>query len=111
MPAKILVVNGKVIFMDVKKMCRKSFAFLSTYCCEQGFSAMCMMKNKFCARLSVKHDLCVCLSKTLPRIDLRVKQSQAHPSHQIYKEMIKVVKRYFFAICIFNRIHFLLNSF
>ena len=64
-----------------QKMCGSRLPFPSAYCCEQSFSTVCMMKNKFCARLSIKHDLWVGLSKTLPRIDLLVKQSQAHPSH------------------------------
>ena len=66
----------------VSKKCVESLLlFPSTYCCEQSFSTRHMIKNKFRARLSVEHNLRVCLFNTLPRIDLLVKQSQAHLSY------------------------------
>jgi len=72
----------------VSKKCVESFLlFPSTYSCEQGFSSMCMM-NKFRARLSVEHNLRVCLAKTLPRIDLLMEKRQAHPSHYTCKYIV-----------------------
>ena len=64
-----------------KKCVESLLLFLSTYCCEPGFSTMCIMKTSFVLGFSVKNDLPVWLSKKFPRIDLFVKQSQAHPSH------------------------------
>ncbi|XP_076049554.1 zinc finger BED domain-containing protein 5-like [Oratosquilla oratoria] len=55
--------------------------FTSTYRCEQGFSALRLIKNKLCSRLAVKDDIRVVLSKTMPRIDLLVANKQAQPSH------------------------------
>ncbi|KAI6659533.1 Protein ZBED8-like [Oopsacas minuta] len=55
--------------------------FPSTYLCEQGFSALLLIKNKFRARLSVEADLRLALSKTVPRIDSLIHNMQAHPSH------------------------------
>ena len=86
--AEILVVNGKVIFIGVKKCVESLLLFPSIYYYEPGFSTMCTMKNKLATRFSIKHDLQVCPYKTLSRIDLLVKQIQAHPLHKIYDEMI-----------------------
>lgn len=53
--------------------------FPSTYCCEQGFSALCLMKNKLRSRVAVKDDIRVALSKTVPRIDLLVAKTKVQP--------------------------------
>ena len=81
----------------MRKKCEKVFCSFHQLIVVSTVSQlrMCMMKNKFYARLSVEHNLRVCLSKTLPRIDLLVKQSQAHSFNQIYEEMIKAVKNTF----------------
>ena len=55
--------------------------FPGTYLCEQGFSALIYIKNKYRARLCVEPDLRVALSKTEPRIDELVKAKQAQLSH------------------------------
>ena len=51
------------------------------YLCEQGFSALLYIKNKYRARLCEESDLCVALSKIETRIDELVKSKQAQPSH------------------------------
>ena len=53
----------------------------STFLCEQRFSALLYIKNKYRARLCVEPDLRVALSKTEQRIDELVKAKQAQPSH------------------------------
>ena len=55
--------------------------FVTTYLCESGFSALVTLKTKARNRLSVKHDMRVCLSKTSPRIDLLVSSKQQQKSH------------------------------
>ena len=55
--------------------------FPSTYLCEQGFSSLLLIKNKFRARMSVEDDLRLALTKTVPRIDNLVRKMQAQPSH------------------------------
>ena len=55
--------------------------FPSTYLCEQGFSALFFIKNRFRSRLSVEPDLRIALSKTEPRIEALVEAKQAQPSH------------------------------
>ena len=64
-----------------KNCVRNLLMFPSTYRCEQGFSALCLIKNKLRSRLAVKDDIRVALSKTVPRIDLLVANKQAQPSH------------------------------
>ena len=55
--------------------------FLSTYLCEQGFSALFFIKNRFRSRLSVEPDLRIALSTTEPRIEALVEAKQAQSSH------------------------------
>ena len=55
--------------------------FASTYRCESGFSAMTIIKNKIRNRLNVCSSLRIALSDIKPRIDLLVKNKQAHVSH------------------------------
>lgn len=56
--------------------------FSSTYLCEQGFSSLCYVKNKFRNKLqNVEEDLRIALGKIPPRIDLLVDQTQAQGSH------------------------------
>ncbi|KAK4308214.1 hypothetical protein Pmani_020061 [Petrolisthes manimaculis] len=64
-----------------KNCVRNLLMFPSTYRCEQGFSALCLIKNKLRSRFAVKDDIRVALSKTVPRIDLLVANKQAQPSH------------------------------
>ena len=60
---------------------RELLMFPSTYLCEQGFSTLLYIKNKYRARLCVEPGLRVALSKTEPKIDELVKAKQAQPSH------------------------------
>lgn len=57
--------------------------FSTTYLCEQGFSAVLLIKNKQRNRLlSVSSDLRVALSKTIsPRMSQLIKKAQAQKSH------------------------------
>lgn len=55
--------------------------FPTTYVCEQGFSALSYLKNKFRNRLDVSADLRLFLSSTEPRIDELANVRQSHPSH------------------------------
>ena len=54
--------------------------FPSSYLCEQGFSTLLNMKNKHQSPLNVEHDLRVCLSNTVPRIQKLICSKQAQPS-------------------------------
>lgn len=66
---------------------RKYFGDLENYLktdkdlCESGFSALASIKTKQRARLDVKDEMRVCLSKIAPRIDDLCKAHQAHLSH------------------------------
>lgn len=56
--------------------------FSTTYLCEQGFSAVLLIKNKQRNRLSVSSDLRVALSKEIsPRISKLIKEARAQKSH------------------------------
>ena len=47
-------------------------------CCEQGVSALCLSKKKLCLRLTVKDDIRVALSQTVPRINMLLIDSPTH---------------------------------
>ena len=71
-----------VMYPNVAKIAVKPLLmFPSTYLCEQGFSSLFLIKNKFRARMAVEDDLRLALTKTVPRIDNLVRKMQAHPSH------------------------------
>lgn len=55
--------------------------FSTTYLCEQGFSALLIIKNKKRNRLNVSDDIRLALSTTEPRIQQLVRQMQAQKSH------------------------------
>ncbi|XP_052002455.1 zinc finger BED domain-containing protein 5-like [Xyrauchen texanus] len=55
--------------------------FGSTYLCEQTFSAVTYMKNKYRSRLDVEDDLRVAVSNIRPQIKLLCTEKQVHPSH------------------------------
>nr|XP_055065380.1 SCAN domain-containing protein 3-like [Misgurnus anguillicaudatus] len=55
--------------------------FGSTYLCEQTFSAVTYMKNKYRSLLNVEDDLRVAVSTIKPQIKLLCSQKQVHPSH------------------------------
>ena len=54
--------------------------FGSTYLCEQTFSALTYIKNKYRSRL-VEDDLRVAVSTIKPRMDLLFSAHSAHPFH------------------------------
>ncbi|XP_022823722.1 SCAN domain-containing protein 3-like [Spodoptera litura] len=61
---------------------RYFIVFSTTYLCEQGFSALIVLKNKTRNRLKVSDDLRVALSNNIsPRIAELVKKMQAQKSH------------------------------
>lgn len=55
--------------------------FSSTYLCEQGFSALLIIKNKHRNRLDATADMRLALSSTEPRIQKLVKSMQSQKSH------------------------------
>ncbi|XP_067303616.1 zinc finger BED domain-containing protein 5-like [Pseudorasbora parva] len=55
--------------------------FGSTYLCEQTFSTVTYMKNKYRSRLDVEDDLRVAVSNIRPQITLLCTEKQVHPSH------------------------------
>lgn len=55
--------------------------FSSTYLCEQGFSALLIIKNKHRNRLDASADMRLTLSNTEPRIQKLVKSMQSQKSH------------------------------
>ncbi|KAJ3581018.1 hypothetical protein NHX12_000609 [Muraenolepis orangiensis] len=56
--------------------------FGSTYLCENTFSSLAYIKNKYRCRLnSMEENLRVAVSSIDPRIDLLCSRKQAHPSH------------------------------
>ena len=55
--------------------------FPSTYKCEQGFSSLFSLKNKYRSALNVDDDLRVALSKTEPNIQSLTNSKQQQPSH------------------------------
>lgn len=61
---------------------RHFMVFSTTYLCEQGFSALLVIKNKARNRLKVSDDLRIALSTNIsPRITELVKRMQAQKSH------------------------------
>ncbi|XP_076069744.1 zinc finger BED domain-containing protein 5-like [Oratosquilla oratoria] len=74
-----------------KNCVRNLLMFPSTYRCEQGFSALFLIKNKLRSRLAVKDDIRVALSKTVPRIDLLVANKQAQPSLYLHFNVVTCV--------------------
>ena len=55
--------------------------FPSTYLCEQRFKTLLNIKSKLRSQLNVEHDLRLCLSNTIPRIEKLICNKQAQPSH------------------------------
>ncbi|XP_076805578.1 SCAN domain-containing protein 3-like [Clavelina lepadiformis] len=55
--------------------------FPTTWLCETGFSAKCVLKTKHRNRLEVEHDLRLCLSKVTPRLHRLTDGKQAQLSH------------------------------
>ena len=68
--------------------------FPSTYLCEQGFSALFFIKNRFRSRLSVEPDLRIALSKTEPRIEARWKLSKHSPPIESQETFCNVLKNF-----------------
>ena len=60
---------------------KKVFPFETTWLCEAGFSAMCILKTNHRSRLEVEADLRLCLSKVSPRFQklTDIKQAQTSP--------------------------------
>ena len=56
--------------------------FSTTYLCEQGFSALTVMKTKSRHKLDPQHDLRLTLTKLEPQVDdIMKKKNQFHASH------------------------------
>ena len=60
---------------------KKLIAFATTWLCEAGFSAVCVLKAKHRNRLEVEADLRLCLSKVSPRFQKLTDGKQAQLSH------------------------------
>jgi hypothetical protein len=60
---------------------RALLIFPSTYKCEQGFSSMFYLKNKYRSALNVDDDLRVALSKTEPNVQKLTNSNQQQQSH------------------------------
>lgn len=54
------------------------FPFATTWLCETGFSAMCVLKTKHRNRLKVEDDLRLCLSKVMPRFQKLALRASKH---------------------------------
>jgi hypothetical protein len=72
-----------------KKALSALIAFATTYLCESGFSTLVSVKTKARNRLDARHDMCLALSKNVPRILSLLTESRN--SH-----LIKVVLKNFF---------------
>lgn len=59
-----------------KKCVQSLLVFPTTYCCEQGFSALVLMENKLRSHVTVTDGIRVALSKIVPRIDLLVAKTK-----------------------------------
>lgn len=70
-------------YVKLREMALRYFMiFSTTYLCEQGFSALLVIKNKARNRLKVSDDLRLALSNNIsPRITELVKKMQAQKSH------------------------------
>ncbi|XP_068209235.1 protein FAM200A-like [Palaemon carinicauda] len=55
--------------------------FVTTYLCEQGFSALTHMKNKSRNKINPEHDMRCNLTTMIPRFDKLVNEKQHHGSH------------------------------
>lgn len=55
--------------------------FVTTYLCEQGFSALTHIKNKSRNKLNPEHDMRCSLTTMIPRFDKLVNEKQHHGSH------------------------------
>ena len=64
-----------------KFVIQKLIPFATTWLCETGFSAMCVLKTKHRNRLEVESDLRLCLSKVTPRFQKLTDGKQAQLSH------------------------------
>ena len=60
---------------------KKLIPFATTWLCEAGFSAMCILKTKHRNRLEVEADLRLCLSTVSPRFQKLTDGKQAQISH------------------------------
>ena len=64
-----------------KFIIKKLIPFATTWLCEAGFSAMCVLKTKHRNRLEVEAALRLCLSKVSPRFQKLTDGKQAQLSH------------------------------
>jgi hypothetical protein len=44
--------------------------FATSYTCEAGFSAVAVIKSKYRSKINVEKEMCVAVSKMLPRFEL-----------------------------------------
>jgi hypothetical protein len=64
-----------------KKALSALIPFATTYLCESGFSTLVSVKTKARNRLDARHDMCLALSKTVPRLSVLTDRKQQQPSH------------------------------
>ncbi|XP_045448197.1 protein ZBED8-like [Melitaea cinxia] len=74
---KRLPVNSKLASLALRVLVR----FSSTYLCETSFSALVLIKTKQRTRLDVDSDLTIDMTKTEPRINQLVLNTQSQVSH------------------------------
>ena len=81
---RFLAIIGSTYPTLARNAARQSLIFLSTWECEQGFSALMAVKSKSRNRITEpKHDFRCAVSKVAPRIDQLVQKKQLHLSHKI----------------------------
>jgi hypothetical protein len=64
-----------------KKALSALIPFATTYLCESGFSTLVSVKTKARNLLDARHEMCLALSKTVPRIFVLADRKQQQPSH------------------------------
>ena len=60
---------------------RNLLPYQTTYLCEEAFSQLLILKNKYRSKLNVEEDLRCAITTTEPRIELLAKNLQYQPSH------------------------------
>ena len=71
----------KVYLTVSKVVIQKLIPFATTWLCDTGISAMCILKTKHRNRLEVEADLRLCLSKLTPQFQKITDDKQAQISH------------------------------
>ena len=64
-------------FVGCKALC-VLVPFATSYLCKAGFSAVAVIKRKYCNKIDIERNMCVAISNIAPRLNKMCIEQQAH---------------------------------